>query len=103
MNEISDFDLNLRGRRVTSGGEISLLCSPNTPLPNAISRFPIPYERFPADFPEIRTFKMGSLSRGRFYIKFLFSRGFRAISTPDSEPVGRGGSESGVRFNFTAL
>ena len=39
---------------------------------------------------------MGSLSRGRFYIKFLFSRGFRAISTPDSEPVGRGGSESVV-------
>ena len=46
---------------------------------------------------------MGSLSRGRFYIIFLLSKGFRAILTPDSEPVGQGGSESGVRFNFTAL
>ena len=46
---------------------------------------------------------MGCLSRARFYIIFLLFKQFRAISTPDSEPVGQGGSESGVQFNFTAL
>ncbi len=42
LEKILDLDLDLRGRRATSGDQISLLCSKNTSLTNAISRFPIP-------------------------------------------------------------
>ena len=53
LEKISDLHLELRHPRTTSGGEISVRCSPNTYLPNEIFRFPIPpLGKFPGCFPQ---------------------------------------------------
>ena len=60
LDKISDLHLDLRHPRTTSGGQISVKCSPNTFLPNETFRFPIPHlGKFPGCFPQNSHFYNG--------------------------------------------
>ena len=60
LGEIWDLHLHFRRPRTTSGGQISVRCSPNTFLPSAKIRFPIPpLGKFPGRFPQKSHFYNG--------------------------------------------